>query len=65
MRSPHGPYSREYEPEGSKGYFFGDDVRFRIRGGEVSPLFPEAHQRLRDGDPLDDPQLPLVWAANG
>ena len=26
---------------------------------------PEAHQRLRDGDPLDDPEFPLVWAANG
>ena len=23
MRAP-GPYTREYEPEGSKGYFFGD-----------------------------------------
>ena len=43
----------------------GDDVRFKIRGGEVSPPFPEAHRRLRDGDPLDDPEFPLVWAANG
>ena len=42
----------------------GDDIRFRIRGGEVSPPFPEAHRRLRDGDPLDDPEFPLVWAAN-
>ncbi len=41
----------------------GDDVRFRIRGGEVSPPFPEAHRRLRDGDPLDDPEFPLVWGA--
>ena len=36
----------------------GDDVRFRIRGGEVSPPFPEVHRRLRDGDPLDDPGVP-------
>ena len=41
----------------------GDDVRFRIRGGEVSPPFPEVHRRLRDGDALDDPEFPLVWAA--
>ena len=26
---------------------------------------PEAHHRLRDGDPLDDPAFPLVWVANG
>ena len=26
---------------------------------------PETHQHLRDGDPLDDPEFPLVWAANG
>ena len=43
----------------------GDDVRFKVRGGEVSPPFPEAHRRLRDGDPLDDPEFPLVWAAGG
>ena len=41
----------------------GDDVRFKVRGGEVSPPFPEAHRRLRDGDPLDDPEFPLVWPA--
>ena len=41
----------------------GDDIRFRVRGGEVSPPFPEAHRRLRDGDPLDDPEFPLVWPA--
>ena len=39
----------------------GDDVRFARRGGEVSPPFPEVHERLRDGDPLDDPCFPLVW----
>ena len=43
----------------------GDDVRFRIRGGEVSPPFPDVHRRLRDGDPLDDPEFPLVWAEKG
>ena len=26
---------------------------------------PEAYERLRDGDPLDDPEFPEVWAANG
>ena len=41
----------------------GDDVRFKLRGGEVSPPFPEVHRRLRDGDPLDDPEFPLVWPA--
>ena len=39
--------------------------RFKIRGGEVSPPFPEAHRRLRDGDSLDDPEFPLVWTAGG
>ncbi|MCY4222159.1 MAG: phytanoyl-CoA dioxygenase family protein [Thiotrichales bacterium] len=43
----------------------GDDVRFKVRGGEVSPPFPEVHQRLRDGDALDDPEFPLVWATAG
>ena len=42
----------------------GDDIRFKFRGGEVSPPFPEVHRRLRDGDPLDAPQFPLVWPAN-
>ncbi len=42
----------------------GDDVRFKVRGGEVSPPFPEAHRRLRDGDPLDAPEFPLVWTAS-
>ena len=41
----------------------GDDVRFKVRPGEVSPPFPEVHERLRDGDPLDDPEFPLVWPA--
>ena len=40
----------------------GDDVRFKLRGGEVSPPFPEAHRRLRDGDPLQGPEFPLVWS---
>ena len=39
----------------------GDDVRFKVRPGEVSPPFPEVHERLSDGDPLDDPEFPLVW----
>ncbi len=39
----------------------GDDVRFKVRPGEVSPPFPEVHKRLSDGDPLDDPEFPLVW----
>ena len=39
----------------------GDDVRFKVRPGEVSPPFPEVHRRLSDGDPLDDPEFPLVW----
>ena len=39
----------------------GDDVRFKVRPGEVSPPFPEVHERLGDGDPLDDPEFPLVW----
>ena len=39
----------------------GDDMRFKVRPGEVSPPFPEVHRRLRDGDPLDDPEFPLVW----
>ena len=43
----------------------GDDVRFKVRPGEVSPPFPEAHQRLGDGDLLDDPEFPLVWPASG
>ena len=43
--------------------WIGDDVRFKVRAGEVSPPFPEAHERLRDGDPLDDPDFPLVWEA--
>ena len=43
----------------------GDDIRFKVRPGEVSPPFPEVHQRLRDGDPLDDPEFPLVWPAEG
>ena len=49
-----------------------------IRGGQFSalnnkpegvmrehlrPPFPEVRGRLRDGAPLDDPELPLVWAA--
>ena len=36
----------------------GDDVRFKVRPGEVSPPFPEVHERLGDGDPLDDPEFP-------
>ena len=43
----------------------GDDVRFKLRPGEVSPPFPEVHRRLGDGDPLDDPAFPLVWPAQG
>ena len=43
----------------------GDDIRFKVRPGEVSPPFPEVHERLRDGDPLDDPAFPLVWPAEG
>ena len=43
----------------------GDDVRFKLRGGEVSPPFPEAHRRLRDGDLLEGPEFPLVWAGGG
>jgi len=43
----------------------GDDVRFKVRPGEVSPPFPEVHERLGDGDPLDDPEFPLVWPASG
>ena len=43
----------------------GDDMRFKVRPGEVSPPFPEVHQRLRDGDPLDDPEFPLVWPSGG
>ena len=43
----------------------GDDVRFKVRPGEVSPPFPEVHRRLDDGDPLDDPEFPLVWPASG
>jgi len=42
----------------------GDDVRFKVRPGEVSPPFPEVHERLGDGDPLDDPEFPLVWPAS-
>ena len=42
----------------------GDDVRFKVRPGEVSPPFPEVHQRLSDGDPLDDPEFPLVWPSD-
>ena len=41
----------------------GDDVRFKVRPGEVSPPFPEVHERLEDGDLLDDPEFPLVWPA--
>ena len=41
----------------------GDDARFKVRPGEVSPPFPEVHERLGDGDPLDDPAFPLVWPA--
>ena len=43
----------------------GDDVRFKVRPGEVSPPFPDVHQRLSDGDPLDDPEFPLVWPSPG
>lgn len=43
--------------------WMGDDVRFALRGGEVSPPFPDVHQRLHDGDALDDPAFPLVWPA--
>ena len=42
----------------------GDDVRFKVRPGEVSPPFPEVHRRLNDGDPLDDPEFPLVWPSD-
>ena len=42
----------------------GDDVRFKVRPGEVSPPFPEVHERLADGDPLDDPEFPLVWPSD-
>ncbi|MCY4480745.1 MAG: phytanoyl-CoA dioxygenase family protein [Rhodospirillales bacterium] len=42
----------------------GDDVRFKVRPGEVSPPFPEVHRRLSDGDPLDDPEFPLVWPSS-
>ena len=43
----------------------GDDVRFKLRGGEVSPPFPEAHRRLRDGELLEGPEFPLVWTGDG
>ena len=29
----------------------------------LRPPFPVVRGRLRDGAPLDDPELPLVWAA--
>jgi ectoine hydroxylase-related dioxygenase (phytanoyl-CoA dioxygenase family) len=37
----------------------GDDAVFRDRGGRTSPPFPDL--RLKDGDPLDAPEFPLVF----
>ena len=69
MRSP-GPYTKEYEPEGSKGYFFGDYCNWaRIpeyrdfvlhspRGGDGRPAHGVAHRavlpRARAGEGAGD-----------
>ena len=38
--------------------WLGDDARYAERAGNTSPPFPDV--RLRQGDPLDVPQFPLV-----
>lgn len=39
--------------------YCGDDIRFRLRPG--APAQPHHRHRLRDGDPLDCGQFPVVW----
>jgi ectoine hydroxylase-related dioxygenase (phytanoyl-CoA dioxygenase family) len=41
--------------------WLGDDAVYARRSGETSPPFPGLDQRLAPGDPLDDPEFPLVW----
>ena len=43
--------------------WLGDDARWAVRGGMVSPPFPEAHRRLKPGDAVEGPEFPLLWDA--
>ncbi|WP_227421834.1 phytanoyl-CoA dioxygenase family protein [Pacificispira spongiicola] len=39
--------------------WMGDDVTYLHRNGKTSPPFPNL--TLKDGDPMDAPEFPLVW----
>lgn len=39
----------------------GDDARYVIRSGEMSPPFPGLDQRLAAGDPLNAAEFPVIW----
>jgi len=41
--------------------WLGDDAVWAVRSGDMSPPFPEAHQRLRPGDPVEGPEFPVIW----
>lgn len=41
----------------------GDDARYVIRSGEMSPPFPGLDARLQPGDVLDVEEFPVIWAA--
>jgi len=43
--------------------WLGDDATWAVRSGIMSPPFPEAHARLRPGDPVDGPEFPIIWCA--
>jgi hypothetical protein len=41
--------------------YLGDDIRHAPRRWKTSPDFPGLAGRLPAAEPLDDPQLPVVW----
>jgi ectoine hydroxylase-related dioxygenase (phytanoyl-CoA dioxygenase family) len=45
--------------------WLGDDATWAVRGGPVSPPFPEAHQRLAAGEAVEGPEFPVLWRAAG
>lgn len=44
--------------------FVGDDATWAERSGRTSPPFPELEGRLKQGDPLDVPEFPVVWRSS-
>lgn len=41
----------------------GDDARYVVRSGEMSPPFPGLQERLSPGDRLTSDEFPLIWSA--